>query len=193
MLMELPHDMLAVVLAHLPMPGAANLLRTTRDRSLRTLLLDCMLRARCAAHIQRHARGRLTRNANPAATFVALVYRAARTLLRRVQDGQTQQGTPVCYGPLWVVNFHVAENLMLFVPAAPSAREDEWPDHDLWAALSVTCLEIHSLDGVHCHSPAEMVKVALEHPGFLEELRQLATSPDAACDLHTPSDGIAFW
>ena len=203
MMMNLPLDVLMTVFAYLPLHVAENLwiaLLVQHDDSLRSLLLHVMSRSHFAMSIQKIARGMLTRNVNPAATFVALVYRAARMILRRVQHSQTDAGTPVCDGPVWIVNFGVTDNVMLFVPAAPSAREEEWPEYDLAAALSVTRLEIcntsQAYDSSVGHSAEEILKIAVEHPEFCKELRQLVSVTEPTMprgDLHTPSDGVVFW
>ena len=96
MLMELPHAILTTLLSHLPARGIAKVRCTARNADFRTILLRGMLHARCTTRIQRVVRGLLARNAkNLAATFVALVYQTAQTLLRQMQDTETTGGTPL--------------------------------------------------------------------------------------------------
>ena len=175
-----------------------------------------MTKSRFAIRLQRMVRGVLARNNNPAATFVSLAYRAARTLVRRVQDGETDEGTPLCADgdPFWIVNFLACgdeEDLesryddMLFVPAARSATAADWPDLDLFFAGKVKCLQICA-DWSNQNAPRDDMCVSLvdimtlldKHPGLCTRLRRY-TDPSTYpltvgrhVDMHTPSDGILF-
>ena len=144
----------------------------------------------------------LARNANPAATFVALVYQTARTLLRRMQDDETTGGTQLWlnggdgYGPVWVFHLYLEDGDMLFVPAGTCARQEEWPDYDLDQALTIKWLEINApwCDGKAArHLPAEIVTLLQKHPDLRAQLHRLANSDNSDCELHTPSDGIVLF
>ena len=198
MLMNLPHDIhMTMALSHLSVQGTANLRCATRDPDLRILLLHCMFHARCTIQIQRVVRGIITRNANPAATFVALVYRTAQTLLRRVQDGQTQEGTPLVHeSPAWIFHLYLEDGAMLFVPAATRARQREWLEYDLENAESVKWLEICApwCNGKEArHSHTDILTLLEKYPGLREHLHRLASDRAPNFDVHTPSDGIALF
>ena len=131
MLTAVPVDVLLRMMSFLSMRDAASL-RCTMCL-YRGDTLQYMVHSMFAVRIQRVVRGVLARNNNPAATFVSLVYRTANSLVRCVQDGETDEGTPWCEdGPFWIVNFWAhgdeeggdgdLDGDMLFVPAARSAN-----------------------------------------------------------------------